>query len=174
MVKGVEACFGAITSDSESFERQDVDGILGLADGSLACSPTCINPVFDEALAQKKVDADMFTVCLDSEGGRYGNLSSSCPEEGGPVLPGRFSPVHFFDPLVAVADSLTLGGIDKSAFKGDITWLDMQHSRYYEVDLSSTEPAITIGDNPVQTSIRTAVVDTGKRIRTDSSSYQTL
>eukprot|EP00188_Purpureofilum_apyrenoidigerum_P000338 Plantae.Rhodophyta-Purpureofilum_apyrenoidigerum.ctg11420.p1 GENE.Plantae.Rhodophyta-Purpureofilum_apyrenoidigerum.ctg11420~~Plantae.Rhodophyta-Purpureofilum_apyrenoidigerum.ctg11420.p1 ORF type:complete len:443 (-),score=39.37 Plantae.Rhodophyta-Purpureofilum_apyrenoidigerum.ctg11420:38-1366(-) len=68
-IKNINGCFGAITDDSENFEREGVDGILGLADKSLACNPSCIEPIFDVAVRDNKVAEDAFTICLDDEGG---------------------------------------------------------------------------------------------------------
>eukprot|EP00189_Rhodosorus_marinus_P010509 CAMPEP_0184744922 /NCGR_PEP_ID=MMETSP0315-20130426/7667_1 /TAXON_ID=101924 /ORGANISM="Rhodosorus marinus, Strain UTEX LB 2760" /LENGTH=448 /DNA_ID=CAMNT_0027216899 /DNA_START=186 /DNA_END=1532 /DNA_ORIENTATION=+ len=67
--EGIDACFGAITKESADFERDQVDGILGLAGESLSCNPSCITPLFDAALEQKKISKNMFTVCMDDHGG---------------------------------------------------------------------------------------------------------
>eukprot|EP00190_Bangiopsis_sp_CCMP1999_P001475 CAMPEP_0198734834 /NCGR_PEP_ID=MMETSP1475-20131203/55419_1 /TAXON_ID= ORGANISM="Unidentified sp., Strain CCMP1999" /NCGR_SAMPLE_ID=MMETSP1475 /ASSEMBLY_ACC=CAM_ASM_001111 /LENGTH=437 /DNA_ID=CAMNT_0044498385 /DNA_START=229 /DNA_END=1543 /DNA_ORIENTATION=- len=77
-IKGIQSCFGAITYDSENFEREGVDGILGLADKSLACNPSCIDPIFDVAVENKKVAHNMFTICLDDQGGSL-TLGSADP-----------------------------------------------------------------------------------------------
>lgn len=65
----VPAYLGAILRVTEGFENSAVDGILGMAFSTLACNPTCVNPIFDEMVAAKKVERDVFSLCIGRHGG---------------------------------------------------------------------------------------------------------
>lgn len=61
--------FGAILEETTSFETEDVDGIFGLAYKSLACNPSCVTPLFDSLVESGQVKRDVFSVCMDQQGG---------------------------------------------------------------------------------------------------------
>ncbi|GJQ11430.1 hypothetical protein GpartN1_g3221.t1 [Galdieria partita] len=61
--------FGGILKDSPSFELTEVDGVFGLAFPSLACNPTCLNPVFDDMVQKGLVERDIFSIHSDLENG---------------------------------------------------------------------------------------------------------
>eukprot|EP00871_Galdieria_phlegrea_P001445 jgi/Galph1/2300/GphlegSOOS_G975.1 len=62
--------FGGILHDTTNFEQSSVDGILGLGYAALGCTPSCVEPVFDSLLRQAKIDDDVFSICINRQGGR--------------------------------------------------------------------------------------------------------
>lgn len=62
--------FGGIASDSDDFERSQVDGILGMAYSPLACNPSCITPTFDAMRNTISSMKDYFTICITEDSGR--------------------------------------------------------------------------------------------------------
>lgn len=65
----VPLVFGAILRETESFENDNVDGILGMAYKSLACNPTCVEPLFDTMVETGKIKKDIFSICTAYDGG---------------------------------------------------------------------------------------------------------
>lgn len=65
----VPLVFGAILRETEDFENTNVDGILGMAYRSLACNPTCVEPLFDTLVQAGKVKHDVFSLCTQNNGG---------------------------------------------------------------------------------------------------------
>jgi hypothetical protein len=61
--------FGGILADSKQFERSEVDGILGMAYGALACNPTCVEPPFQQ-MVNSGVVKDSFAICMTPRGGK--------------------------------------------------------------------------------------------------------
>jgi Eukaryotic aspartyl protease len=61
--------FGGINKDSPDFERQEVDGILGMAYPTLACNPSCVKPTFESMVDHLKMKS-VFQVCITSDAGR--------------------------------------------------------------------------------------------------------
>ncbi|PXF48559.1 Gastricsin [Gracilariopsis chorda] len=61
---------GGIMSDSDDFERSQVDGILGMAYPSLACNPSCIKPTFESMLEKHTDMKEMFTICITYDSGK--------------------------------------------------------------------------------------------------------
>ena len=61
--------FGGILENSPSFERDDVDGILGMAFKSLACNPSCIDPPFDALVKTGRIQNE-FSICMTSHHGK--------------------------------------------------------------------------------------------------------
>lgn len=62
--------FGGIASDSDDFERSEVDGILGMAYPPLACNPSCVTPTFDAMRKEYPSMKDYFTICITEDSGR--------------------------------------------------------------------------------------------------------
>ena len=63
--------FGGIHSDSEDFERSEVDGILGMSYPSLACNPSCILPTFESMMQMKDIKMkNMFSICITYSSGK--------------------------------------------------------------------------------------------------------
>lgn len=75
----VPLIFGAILRETEQFENQNVDGILGMAYSSLACNPTCVDPLFDTLVKTGKVERDIFSICTAADGGTI-TLGGSSPD----------------------------------------------------------------------------------------------
>ena len=75
--------FGGILENSKSFERKQVDGIMGMAFESLACNPTCIEPVFDSVVKRNGI-RNVFSICMNREGGvlHLGGIENSTIREG--------------------------------------------------------------------------------------------
>lgn len=71
--------FGGIASDSDDFERSQVDGILGMAYPPLACNPSCVTPTFDAMRKTYSSLKDYFTICITEDSGRMilGDYESS-------------------------------------------------------------------------------------------------
>eukprot|EP00172_Hildenbrandia_rubra_P000837 Plantae.Rhodophyta-Hildenbrandia_rubra.ctg1476.p1 GENE.Plantae.Rhodophyta-Hildenbrandia_rubra.ctg1476~~Plantae.Rhodophyta-Hildenbrandia_rubra.ctg1476.p1 ORF type:complete len:485 (-),score=36.03 Plantae.Rhodophyta-Hildenbrandia_rubra.ctg1476:19-1473(-) len=61
--------FGGILENSPSFERDDVDGILGMAFKSLACNPSCVDPPFDALVNTGRIN-NIFSICMTSNHGK--------------------------------------------------------------------------------------------------------
>ena len=61
--------FGGILRNSASFERAEVDGILGMAYRTLACNPSCFDPPFD-AFVRNGLVEDVFSICMTGTGGK--------------------------------------------------------------------------------------------------------
>jgi hypothetical protein len=61
--------FGGINQDSPDFERQEVDGILGMAYPPLACNPSCVKPTFESMVEHLKMK-HVFQICITSDSGR--------------------------------------------------------------------------------------------------------
>uniref|UniRef100_A0A7S1XGN2 Peptidase A1 domain-containing protein n=1 Tax=Compsopogon caeruleus TaxID=31354 RepID=A0A7S1XGN2_9RHOD len=61
--------FGGILTDTEGFEQETVDGILGMAYPLLACNPTCTETPFDSLVRTTKIP-DVFSICISESGGR--------------------------------------------------------------------------------------------------------
>lgn len=61
--------FGAVLDETADFEANSVDGIFGLAYKSLACNPSCVTPLFDALVESGKVEHEIFSLCMDREGG---------------------------------------------------------------------------------------------------------
>lgn len=61
--------FGGIRHDSPDFERNQVDGILGMAYPRLACNPSCVKPAFESARDHLGLK-DMFSICMTDDGGK--------------------------------------------------------------------------------------------------------
>lgn len=61
--------FGGIRHDSPDFERNQVDGILGMAYPRLACNPSCVTPAFESARDHLGLK-DMFSICMTDDGGK--------------------------------------------------------------------------------------------------------
>lgn len=59
---------GGIMTQS-SFETKKVDGIFGLSFKTLACNPTCVLPLVDKLYEDGSIDANVFSMCLNSKGG---------------------------------------------------------------------------------------------------------
>lgn len=65
----VPLAFGGILTETDGFENDNVDGILGMAYESLACNPTCVTPLFDKLLKEGLVERDVFSLCTARNGG---------------------------------------------------------------------------------------------------------
>lgn len=61
--------FGGILKQIHDFETSEVDGILGMAYKSLACNPTCVEPLFDTLVDTGRVSRNVFSMCTGEEGG---------------------------------------------------------------------------------------------------------
>lgn len=61
--------FGGILKQIHDFETAEVDGILGMAYKSLACNPTCVEPLFDTLVDTGRVGRNVFSMCTGREGG---------------------------------------------------------------------------------------------------------
>mmetsp|Transcript_16242 Transcript_16242/g.35218 ORF Transcript_16242/g.35218 Transcript_16242/m.35218 type:complete len:666 (+) Transcript_16242:201-2198(+) len=68
-LKAQHVYFGGILTDSPRFERDHVDGILGMAYPRLACNPSCTRPFFDELVAQSQLSRSVFGICTARRGG---------------------------------------------------------------------------------------------------------
>lgn len=93
--------FGSILRVSKDFESSAVDGILGMAFGSLACNPTCVTPLFDALVKSGQVEHDVFALCTGPHGGTL-SLGGSDPDmyEGDlkyVPLSSRRKERHFYD-----------------------------------------------------------------------------
>lgn len=75
----VPLIFGAILRETDQFENENVDGILGMAYSSLACNPTCVDPLFDTLVRTGKVKRDIFSICTATDGGTI-TLGGSSPD----------------------------------------------------------------------------------------------
>lgn len=65
----VPLIFGAVLRETEQFENENVDGIFGMAYSSLACNPTCVDPLFDTLVKMGKVGRNTFSICTATNGG---------------------------------------------------------------------------------------------------------
>lgn len=97
--------FGSILRVSRGFESAAVDGILGMAFGSLACNPTCVTPLFDALVKSGQVEHDVFSLCTGPHGGTL-SLGGSDPSmfEGDlqyVPLSSRRKVRHFYDVDIA-------------------------------------------------------------------------
>ena len=72
--------FGGILRQIKNFESDEVDGIFGMAYKSLACNPTCVEPLFDTLVDTGKVLNDKFSLCTGVEGGTL-TLGGNNPEQ---------------------------------------------------------------------------------------------
>lgn len=61
--------FGGINQDSPDFERQQVDGILGMAYPTLACNPSCVKPAFESMVDHLKMK-NIFQICITADSGK--------------------------------------------------------------------------------------------------------
>lgn len=61
--------FGGIRHDSPDFERNQVDGIMGMAYPRLACNPSCVKPTFESARDYLGLK-DLFSICMTDDGGK--------------------------------------------------------------------------------------------------------
>mmetsp|Transcript_8564 Transcript_8564/g.15493 ORF Transcript_8564/g.15493 Transcript_8564/m.15493 type:complete len:499 (-) Transcript_8564:254-1750(-) len=64
-----EVVFGGIFHDSTDFERQNVDGIIGLSPATHACHPTCSTSVLNALVKKNGID-DMFAICMTPTSGK--------------------------------------------------------------------------------------------------------
>ncbi len=72
--------FGGILRQIRDFESSEVDGIFGMAYKSLACNPTCVEPLFDTLVDTGKVARDKFSLCTGAVGGTL-TLGGNNPEQ---------------------------------------------------------------------------------------------
>lgn len=104
--------FGGILDDSKDFQREMVDGILGMAYKSLACNPTCVEPPFQQ-MVRAGVIPDSFSICVTAQGGRLmlGDFDHSLAK-----TPLTYVPLALTDPpsyyTVNVSNKLTIGDRD--------------------------------------------------------------
>lgn len=101
--------FGGILNSSPTFERPEVDGILGMAYKSLACNPSCFDPPFDIFVKEGLVE-DIFSICMTATGGKLmlGGFKSEVAR-----TPIKYVPLYLSDPAryyrVRLTGSLKIG-----------------------------------------------------------------
>ncbi|KAI0566260.1 Aspartic peptidase [Gracilaria domingensis] len=101
--------FGGILDDSSDFQRDMVDGILGMAYKSLACNPTCVEPPLQQ-MVKAGVISDSFSICVTARGGRL-ILGDYDPSLG--TSPPKYVPLALSDPpsyyTMNVSNRITVG-----------------------------------------------------------------
>ncbi|CAN8070167.1 unnamed protein product [Agarophyton chilense] len=103
--------FGGILDDSSDFQRDMVDGILGMAYKSLACNPTCVEPPLQQ-MVKAGVISDSFAICVTARGGRLilGDYDPSLGKE----LP-KYVPLALSDPPsyynMNISSKITVGDL---------------------------------------------------------------
>lgn len=152
--------FGAILYDTEDFERNLVDGILGMAYKSLACNPTCVEPPFQQMVKAGTVN-DEFTICITPKGGKLvlGAFDESLATSSVSYVPLSLSdPPTFYtmdvsNTLTVGSRSLDLGSVSKGILDSGTTLIVMsktvfiiilKHLMTYHCDI----PGICNTDKP--------------------------
>lgn len=104
--------FGAILYDSVGFERNLVDGILGLAYESLACNPTCVEPPFQQ-MVKAGVVKDKFAICMTLQGGKLllGDLDQSLAKSEVKYIPFALPKIPRYY-TVNMTNTVTIGDRD--------------------------------------------------------------
>lgn len=102
----VPLAFGSMLDASPTFERDDVDGIVGFAYKQLGCNPTCVLPLFDTLVKSGQVDNDIFSLCTGAEGGTL-VLGGSNPK----LYSGSLTYIPIFQTAVPMFYRIKLSGM---------------------------------------------------------------